>query len=190
MLQERGQIADAVGSLEVNPVEGEHGLQTLLDGLLSMKAKHVIGYIRIIQGACRESLVPSALRTSNDPSSRSSGLGNYPPLAHRVMDHRALDLPPPPRVLLADYHHVGRDQKPAEKPSQAHHLPEAVVNLLLDHQEVEVASIIGITTSARSEHDHLRRSGCRLDQRTTGTLDRFSVSNSTCGHNELSLSRT
>src|ERR1700722_1264557 len=124
---------------------------------------------------------PSALRTSNDASSRSSGLGNYPPLAHRVMDHRALDRPPPPRVLLADDHHGSGDQKPAEKPAQAHHLPEAIINLLLDHEEIEVASTVGVTASARSEHDHLRRSGCRLDQRTPGALDRFGIGSSAHG---------
>ena len=48
---------------------------------------------------------------------------NYPPLIYRAMDHRALDCRPSPRVLLTHYHHVGGDQKPAEKPSQTHHLP-------------------------------------------------------------------
>jgi hypothetical protein len=71
--------------------------------------------------------------------------------------------------------------EPAEKPSQAHHLPEAVANLLLDHQEVEVTSVICVTASARSEHDDLRGSSRRLDQRTPGTLDRFRVGDSAHG---------
>ena len=45
----------------VDLVEGEHRLQTLLDGLLSVKAKHIIGYVGIIQQPVEDRLVAFGL---------------------------------------------------------------------------------------------------------------------------------
>jgi hypothetical protein len=50
-----------MGSLEVDSTESEHRLQTLLDGLLSVKTKHVIGYIGIVQQPVENRLVALGL---------------------------------------------------------------------------------------------------------------------------------
>jgi hypothetical protein len=49
MLQEGGEIADAVRPVIGNFAVHEHGLQTLLDGLLSMEPEHIVGNVGIVQ---------------------------------------------------------------------------------------------------------------------------------------------
>jgi hypothetical protein len=45
MLQERGEIADAVRSIVIDLVERKHRLQALLDRLLRVKAQHIVGHV-------------------------------------------------------------------------------------------------------------------------------------------------
>src|ERR1700735_4905061 len=93
---------------------------------------------------------PSALRTSSSATARASGLGNAPPLGHSLVTHRAFYRPPLLSVLLADHHHVSWNQHPSQDPVQTHRLIEAITDLTLNHQEVEITPIISISTSTRA----------------------------------------
>jgi hypothetical protein len=82
-------------------------------------------------------------------------------------------------MLLADDNHVGRYQQPPENPSETHHLGKSILAISLDHQEIEVASIVAISASTRAEQYYPGRTFCRLDQSAPGTLNGGFVGNST-----------
>ena len=77
-------------------------------------------------------------------------------LGQRLVEHRALDLAPLGDVVGAYDDYVGGDAQPAQLSTEPDRLRRTVVDLGLDHEEVEVAVGAGIASGMRSEQDDLR----------------------------------
>ena len=85
-----------------------------------------------------------------------SGSGEKATLCQRLAEHRVLDLAPLRDVVGAYDDDVGGDAQPAQLSAEPDRLRATVVDLGLDHEEVEVAVGAGIASGMRSEQDHLR----------------------------------
>jgi hypothetical protein len=89
------------------------------------------------------------------------------------MKQRALDRTPSLSVLLTNDYYIGRDQEPSQNSAEARHLPKTIIDLVLDHQEVEITAIVRVPPRTRTKQDHLRRGRGRVDQGATRTVDRL-----------------
>ena len=72
------------------------------------------------------------------------------------MERCALDLAPLGDVVCAYDDYIGGDAEPAQLATEPDRLCSTVVDLGLDHEEVEVAVAAGIAAGVGSEQDYLR----------------------------------
>lgn len=72
------------------------------------------------------------------------------------MQHGALDVSPVGDMAGADHHHIRRYAESAQLATKPDRLLTAIPHLGLDHQEIEIAVAVRITTSVRSKQDYLR----------------------------------
>ncbi len=87
------------------------------------------------------------------------------------MNHRALDCAPLASVVLAHYDHVGRDAKSAYYPHQPSGLGKSIIDIGLNHKEIQVASIVRLPADVRSEKDHTRRTAGLISEGLPSLLD-------------------
>lgn len=85
-----------------------------------------------------------------------SGRGNDAAFGQRVIERRALGFAPLGDVVGAYDDCVGGDAQSAQLSTEPDRFRSTIVNLGLDHEEVEVAVGVGIAASMRSEQDDLR----------------------------------
>jgi hypothetical protein len=88
--------------------------------------------------------------------SRLSRLGKDPALAQGVVEHRAAHVAPLLDVLGGHHLDVGGQTQRREHALQAHDLAEAVGDVRLDDQQVDVAVRASVATRVRPEEDDAR----------------------------------
>jgi hypothetical protein len=114
-------------------------------------------------------------------SSRSSaysccsgvGAGNDPALPEGVMDHRPANSCPPPREILVHHDHIDRSTDPSDSVTQTDSLRDAVLNITLNDQEVQVTVGREFTARCRPEQDHLGRGSCSPRKAQASQFDRL-----------------
>lgn len=79
------------------------------------------------------------------------------------MHERARNGRPPCDLLLRDHNDVNGDRQRRKRIAQTHHLAQLAVEMLLDHEEIQVAVLTRIPTRPRAkEYDSCRGTrGCR-----------------------------
>jgi hypothetical protein len=108
---------------------------------------------------------------SSSATSICSGLGDDPPIAKRVVDHRPRHLGPASGERLVEHDDVDRHSDVTERAAEPDRFPDPILDRALDHEEVGIAPRVGVTTSPGSEQDDARRRLRRFGQRPTCTLD-------------------
>lgn len=84
-------------------------------------------------------------------TSSSSGVGKYPALAQRPLDHRASNRRPAPSSLTIYDNDVDRHQQVPQLSAKANRFACGVGDLGLDHEDVIVRTVIGFAAGMRSE---------------------------------------
>jgi hypothetical protein len=81
-----------------------------------------------------------------------SGAGNDPTCPKGVMHHRPANPRPPPCEILIHHNHIDRPTDPADRIgiAQANRHGDAVLNIVLNHQEVQIAVRCELATARLS----------------------------------------
>jgi hypothetical protein len=111
-----------------------------------------------------------------DPSFAAGWFVDDSSLTKRLMDQRALHLAGLFRLSCADHQNVSRNQKASKEYAEARHLPEAIVHLMLYHQELVIVASVCIIRRRRPEEDDLRGRPNSFDQSLSRSLARSSPS--------------
>ncbi len=92
---------------------------------------------------------------------KPSGVDKNPALAHGALDHRACHHRAAAGELRIDDNDIGRHPKAPQATSQAHRLFGGILDHRLDHQEVEVAPLVGVPpcVGAKENDPGVGRSG-------------------------------
>jgi hypothetical protein len=109
------------------------------------------------------------------------------------MDHRPANLRSPLREILIHHDHIDRPADAADRVAQANCLGDAVLDITLDDQEVQVAVACELATRCRSEQDHSGRRPGGLREALSSQLDQLLRShdqNSLPAYAALASSRT
>jgi len=89
------------------------------------------------------------------------------------MDHRPPNLRSPLREFLVHHDHIDRPADPADGIAQANRLGDAVLDIALDDQEVQVAVACELATRCRSEQDHPGRRPGSVREALSSQLDQL-----------------
>lgn len=89
------------------------------------------------------------------------------------MNHRPANLRPPIRQRLVHHNHIHRPADPADSIAQANGLGDAVLDLALDDQEVQIAVARKLPARSRSEQDHPGWRTGGLHQSLSGQVDQL-----------------
>ena len=84
-------------------------------------------------------------------TSSSSGVGKYPALAQRALDHRASNGRPAPSSLTIYDNDVDWHQQVPQLGAKANGFACGVGDLGFDHEDVVVRTVIGFAAGMRSE---------------------------------------
>ena len=89
------------------------------------------------------------------------------------MDHRPANLPAPLCEILVHHDHIDRPADPADCIAQADRLGDAVLDIALDDQEVQIAIACELATHCRPEQDHPGRRARSLHEALSSQLDQL-----------------
>jgi hypothetical protein len=95
------------------------------------------------------------------------------------MDHRPANLRSPLREILVHHDHIDWSANSPDSVTQTDGLRDAVLNVTLNDQEVQIAVGRELTARCRPEQDHLGRRSCSPRETQASQFDRF-----LCGHDE------
>ncbi len=98
------------------------------------------------------------------------------------MDHRPANLRPPLREILIHHDHIDRPADPTDCIAQADGLGDAVLDVALNHQKVEIAVACELATRCRSEQNYPGGRPDCLHDALSSQLDQLF-----CGHDQDSL---
>jgi hypothetical protein len=119
------------------------------------------------------SLVACSRSNSAYSSCSGVGTGNDSALLKGVMDHRPANLPAPLCEILVHHDHIDRPADPADCIAQADRLGDAVLDIALDDQEVQIAVACKLAARRRSEQDHPGRRPGSLCEALSSQLDQL-----------------
>jgi hypothetical protein len=152
-------------------LQHERDLQGLLGSLLSVEPDDIVVDLRVVGELPADLEVAFARRRSTLAHSTCSGFGEDTSLTKRAVHHRAPYLRPPLSECGVHDDQVDRGIEVSESTAEPDGLGEAILDLVLDDQEVEVAALVGVATGTRAKQDHLGVRRRRVDQGTAGALD-------------------
>lgn len=89
------------------------------------------------------------------------------------MDHRPANLRSPFSEILIHHDHIDRPADPADGIAQPDGLGNAVLDVALDDQEVQIAVACELSACCRPEQDHPGRRARSLRETLSGQLDRL-----------------
>ena len=89
------------------------------------------------------------------------------------MDHRPANLRPPFSEILIHHDHVDRPADPADGIAQTDGLCDAVLDVALDDQEVQIAVARELAACCRPEQDHPSRRARSLRETPSGQLNQL-----------------
>lgn len=89
------------------------------------------------------------------------------------MDHRPANLRPPLREILIHHDHIDRPADPTDCIAQADGLGDAVLDVALNHQKVEIAVACEFAASCRSEQNHPGGGPSSLRETLASQLDQL-----------------
>jgi hypothetical protein len=89
------------------------------------------------------------------------------------MDHRPANLRPPLREILIHHDHIDRPADPTDRIAEADGLGDAVLDVALNHQKVEIAVACELATRCRPEQDHPGRRPSSIRETLASQLDQL-----------------
>lgn len=94
------------------------------------------------------------------------------------MDHRPANLRSPLREILIHHDHIDRPADPTDRIAQADGLGDAVLDVALNHQKVQIAVACEFATRCRPEQDHPGMRPSSLRETLASQLDQLLRSHS------------
>jgi hypothetical protein len=98
------------------------------------------------------------------------------------MNHRPANLRPPLRKILIHHDHIDRPANPSNRIAQADRLGNAVLDVTLDNQEVQIAIACELATRCRSEQNYAGGRPSGISEALPSQIDQLLR-----GHNHDSL---
>ncbi len=89
------------------------------------------------------------------------------------MDHRPANLPTSLCEILVHHDHIDRPADAADSITQPDSLGDAVLDIALDDQEVQIAVACELATRGRPKQDHLGRGSSGLCDALSSQLDQL-----------------
>lgn len=89
------------------------------------------------------------------------------------MDHRPANLPTSLRKILVHHDHIDRPADAADSITQPDSLGDAVLDIALDDQEVQIAVACELTACCRPEQDHPGRRSSSVREAPSSQLDQL-----------------